>query len=404
MSNSVNQQVNFNTLDRQWDARFNVPTQEDLDILLAAVQSEWNAGKFHYALVGGVEVGDRPYQNDYLIRHVHCAFIYANRVTKSSILKNLKIKTGQGYYLVPRRRDLTFKGWREHHIKEKTKINENRILYEEGTLPQDREEDLQPIVKRSDEEKKRKLDDIILEMKTMIENNQEDECFKKFPRNFLTYGQKIKAMMVQKRDFFELNGDPHIWIYGQAGAGKSALFNFVYPKSFNKNLDNKFFDLLRHTHHTHILLNDVDHQTLERLGVQFFKTICDEGGYPVDQKYLTPQAVRKPVIVSSNYRIEEVLPEDLKGRHEALAALYRRYWQVEVTDLLRALGLKLLHKYELGQLKKQGNTDPSKVFISWDYLRDLPAAEPLGTPEHYAEKIRELYYGKTNNQKKQKTY
>ena len=109
------------TQDRQWDARFNVPSDEDLESLLTAIKAEQASGKFHYVLVGGVEIGDAPYQDDYLIKHVHCAFIYANRVSKQSILKNLGIKQGLGYYLVPRNRNYPYKGWKDHHTKERQK-------------------------------------------------------------------------------------------------------------------------------------------------------------------------------------------------------------------------------------------------------------------------------------------
>lgn len=46
-------------------------------------------------------------------------------------------------------------------------------------------------------------------MKDMINDGKEDEAFRKFPRNYLTYGEKIKAMLVQTRNFFKTNGDPH---------------------------------------------------------------------------------------------------------------------------------------------------------------------------------------------------
>lgn len=386
--------VPFHTLDRQWDARFNVPGEDDLKSLLEAIRTEEAAGKFRYALVGGVEIGDRPYADDFGIKHVHVALIYVNRVSKASILKNLKVKQGLGYYLVPRNRTLPFAGWRKHHTKEKTKVNGTTLLFETGSLPEDVVEVSAQVTKRSDEEKKRKLDDVIVEMKDMIERGEEDEAFKKFPRNFLTYGEKIKSMLLQTRDFFATNGDPHIWCYGAPGDGKSALMCVLYPKYYNKNLDNKFFDLFEPTKHTHMLLQDLDHQVVERLGVQFLKTICDESGFPVDKKYKTPQLARTVVLVTSNFPLPEVLPDDMKGRNENLRALMRRFWHVRVGDLLRALGLKLLSKYELACLKKEGNVDPRKLFLSWDYLRDTPTGEPLGTAEFYQAKVRELYYGK----------
>lgn len=379
------------TQDRQWDMRVNVPTDDDLANLILAVKSETNAGKFRYALIGGVELGDQEYRDDYKIRHVHLALIYVNRVTKASILKNLNIKQGHGYYLVPRNRNLPYKGWRDHHIKDKTKMNETRIIFEHGSLPEDQE--AKEVTKRSEDEKKRKLDDIIVEMSGMIERGQEDEAFKKFPRNYLTYGEKIKAMHVQKRDFFKTNGDPHIWLYGAPGDGKSALMSYVYPRYYNKNLDNRFFDLFKPGYHTHMLLQDVDHAVVEKLGVQFLKTVCDEAGFPVDQKYKTPQLARTTVLVTSNFTLGDVMPDDMRGRNENMAALTRRFWIVKVNDLLRALSIKMLSRYELTQLKKEGNQDPAKLFLSWDYLRDVPTGEPLAKPEELQAMIKQLYYG-----------
>ena len=384
--------VPYHFQDREWDARFNVPTDDDLNALLKTVKGESEKGKFRYCLVGGIEVGARPFQNDYLIRHVHCAFVFNNRVTKSSILKNLAIKEGNGYYLVPRKRDLPYSGWREHHIKPESKINTTHLLFEYGSLPDDKPHSSAQVVKRSDDEKKRKLDEIIMDIKTLIEENKEEEAFRKFPRNYLTYGEKIKAAIHQKRDYFKTNGDPHIWLFGAPGDGKSSILQVVYPDYYNKNLDTKFFDKYDAKNNSHVLLQDVDHQTLEKLGVQFFKSICDEAGYPIDQKYKTPQICRLCVLVTSNFQIENVVPEDLKGRSENLAALYRRFWQVQTHSFLRVLGVKLLSKYELRQLKKEGNLDPRKLFMSYDYLRDIPTGEPLKTAKEYQEIVRQAYY------------
>lgn len=385
--------VPFHTLSREWDARFNVPTDDDLELLLSSIKSEASQGKFRYALVGGVEIGDRPFSNDYLLKHVHVALVYNNRVSKSSILKNLQIKQGNGYYLVPRNQDLPYSGWKKHHTKELTKINSTLSLYEYGTLPEDKPSQAATVVKRSEAEKKRKLDEIIIEMKGMIEEGREAEAFTKFPRNYLTYGEKLKAMVAQKRDFFKHNGDPHIWLYGNPGTGKSAILQVVYPAYYNKNMDNRFFDLYKPDQHSHMLLQDVDHSSMEKLGVQFFKTVCDEAGFPVDQKYKTPQLARTTCLVSSNFRISDVIPEDMPGRTDQLNALRRRFWEVNISEILRILGVKLLSKYEITQLKKVGNQDPAKLFISWDYLRDVPTGEPLKQAKDYQEIIKHHYYG-----------
>lgn len=386
--------VPFSAMDRQWDARFNVPTDEDLNILLDNVKALDEQNKFTYVLVGGVEIGDRPFNGDYLIRHVHCALVYPNRVSKATVLKQLGVKTGNGYYLCPRNRSLPVQGWIDHHKKTKTKVNETLCLYESGSPPGDTAGVGLPTQKRSAEEKKRKLNDIILEMKELIDSGNDKEAFAKFPRNYLTYGEKIKAMIQQKRNFFKSNGDPHIWLTGTPGSGKSAILQCVYPNYYNKNLYNRFFDLYYPETHTHMLLQDLDHEVVEKLGVQFLKTICDEAGFPIDQKYKTPQMARTTVLVSSNFSIGDVLPEDMKGRNENLAALRRRFFEVHVRDFLRLIGVKLLSNYEIKGLKLAGNNDPRRLFIEWDYLRDCPTGEPLKTAEEMQTIIKEAYYGR----------
>ena len=318
------------------------------------------------------------------------AVIFNNRASKSSILKNWNVKQGNGYYLVPRNRDLPYSGWRNHHIKSFSKVDPTKpILYEDGTLPEDIKKKR---VEASEHEKKRKVDEILIEMRQMLEQGKGDEAFKKFPRNYLTYGEKIKAMITQKRDFFKNNGDPNIWVYGHPGSGKTALLNFVYPNYYKKNLTNKFFDLYDPEFHTHVLLEDLDHEAVERLGINFIKTICDEAGFPIDQKYKTPQLTSTTCLVTSNFTISDIIPVDQLGYEENKAALLRRFWHVNIYSLLRLLGLKLLPKFERNQLKKEGNTDSAKIFMSWDYITDMPTGLPLKTPSEYQLLIKDTYY------------
>jgi DNA replication protein DnaC len=390
MFSTVPKTVAFTTEDRQWDARFNVQDDADLTRLLDAIGSEWDKGKFKYVLVGGVEIGTRPYQDDYQIKHVHVAAIFHNRVSKRAILKNWNVKEGNGYYLVPRNRDLPYSGWKNHHIKEFSKVDKTKCtLYEMGTLPEDIKK---PRVHASEEEKKRKIDDILIEMKDLIEKDQGDEAFRKFPRNYLTYGEKIKAMVTQKRNFFKTNGNPHIWLYGYPGTGKTAILSYIYPNYYKKNLHNKFFDLYDPKEHTHIMLEDLDHEAVERLSMNFLKTICDEAGFPIDQKYKTPQLVRSTVLVTSNFRIPDICEANEHGGDVTKTAILRRFWHVDIMSLLRLLGVKLLPKYERQQMAKEGNTDPGKLFITWDYLTDTPLCMPLRSPEEYQQTIKDHFY------------
>ena len=250
--------------------------------------------------------------------------------------------------------------------------------------------------KRSEQEKKRKLDEILIEMKDMYEKGEDDQCFTKFPRTTLMYGEKIKAMLHQKKLTHPTNGDPHIWIHGNPGCGKSALMSYIYPNTYKKNLYNRFFDLYDPAIHTHVMLEDLDHDAVDKLSTNFLKTLCDEGGFPIDQKYKTPQLARASILVTSNFSIPEIIHQsneaNVFGKESNCKAIQRRFWQVEGRQLLRSLGLKLISKYEIGMLKKQGNADPGKLFMTWDYLTDAPKCEPIKTPEEYQAIIKELCY------------
>lgn len=385
--------VSYNTEDRQWDARFNVQRDDDLGQLLAGINDDINKGKFKYVLVGGEEIGTRSYQDDYGIKHVHVAAVFNNRTSKRAILKNWNIKEGNGYYLVPRNRDLPYSGWKNHHIKEFSKIDKKRcILLESGELPADLKRQR---VEASEEEKKRKIDDILVEMKTMLEEGKDDECFEKFPKHTLMYGEKLKSTLKQRRIEATNEGNPHLWITGYPGTGKTAILAFVYPKAYKKNLYSKFFDLYDPKEHTHVMMEDLDHEAVEKLSINFIKTICDEAGFSIDQKYKTPQLARTTVLVTSNFTIREIVPET-NGFHKNLIAIQRRFWQCNIYEFLRLLQLKLVPKETRATLKKEGSSDMSKLFMDWDYVTNIPTGKPIKSPEEYQGIIRDYFYALTS--------
>lgn len=383
--------VSYQTEDRQWDLRVNVQDDTSLELLLNSIKTEVQNGKIRYVLVGGLEIGTKSNHSDYQIRHVHIAVIFHNRASKSSIIKNFAIKEGNGYYMVPRNRDLPYSGWKEHHTKIFSKINEEELcLYEYGQLPEDIKQ--KKVVEKSSEEKKRKVDEILIDMREMIKNGQEEEAFKKFPRNYVLYGSRLKAMIHQKSNFFGDRKNPHIYLFGFPGTGKTQILKYVYPAMYKKDLSNRFFDLYDETMHTHIMLEDLDHENVEKLGIQFLKTLCDEAGFPIDQKYKTPQLTRSTILVTSNFNIPEIIPDDLRGVEQTKAALFRRFWHIRIDNFLRVLGLKLIDKWERKRLQQEGNEDSSKLFMSWDYTQDIPTGLPIKTPEEYQEIIRNEYY------------
>lgn len=385
------EEVAYNHEDRQWDARFNVQSDESLVTLTERVMEQYGSGKLKYVLIGGVEIGTQPTHTDYKVRHVHVAAIFENRTSKASILRNWGITEGNGYYLVPRNRDLPYKGWRDHHAKVETKVDPNStIIFEGGTLPKDAGEKRK--IERSDLEKKITTDEAIRQVKRRLEA-QEDEhkIADDLPRIWMQYGEKLKTMINQKKPDAVRN-DPHMWVWGFAGTGKTLVLEFIYPERYKKDLNNQFMDLYDPKFHTHIMLEDYDHATAEKLGIQFLKTLCDEAGFPVNQKYKGGFLANTTVLVTSQFKINDIIPEG-KGVEETRAALHRRFLQICVSDLLRLLGLKLIPKYERQQLKYAKNTDTSKLFMCWDYQQGMPTGQDVQKPEYYRAMILKYIYG-----------
>ena len=284
---------------------------------------------------------------------------------------------------------MPYSGWREHHVKEFSKINKDQlILFEKGDLPLDG--GTKRSYARSETEKKEKVDVILKRMRTLLEEDKESEAWELYPRTYLQYGEKLKSLINQCKPV-GTRVHPHIWLYGFPGTGKTAIMNFLYPGTYKKDLNNRFFDLYDDKVHTHIMLEDLDHQNVDKLGIQFLKTLCDESGFPIDQKYKTPQLTKATILVTSNFTINDVVPEG-KGVEETKKALHRRFLQVRVDQLLTQLGLKLIPSYERKQLKLKGNNDPSAVFMDWDYTRDCPTGLDIKNPEYYQNIILQIYY------------
>lgn len=383
-------EVSYKHEDRQWDARFNVQSDESLVTLTERIMEQSAAGKFKWVIIGGPEIGTKPTHSDYKVRHVHVGVIFNNRASKASILKNWGITEGNGYYLVPRNRELPYKGWRAHHIKVETKVDPNNLcIFEAGELPKDVGEKRKIV--RSELEKKETTDEVIKKIKRLIEDNKADEAFELYPRNWMMYGEKLKAMINQKRPDAVRN-DPHMWVWGFAGTGKTLILEFMYPERYKKDLNNQFMDLYDPKFHTHIMLEDYDHATAEKLGIQFLKTLCDEAGFPVNQKYKGGFLANTTVLVTSQFKINDIIPEG-KGVEETRAALHRRFLQICVSDLMRMLGLKLVSKYEREQLKFKKNTDNSKLFMCWDYAQGIPTGEEVKPPAYYRDIMLKYTYG-----------
>jgi hypothetical protein len=99
-------------------------------------------------------------------------------------------------------------------------------------------------------------------------------------------------------------------------------------------------------------------------------------------------------LVTSNQDIDSLINamDDLKESGQTKVALLRRFFHIRVDQLQRILGLKLVNEFERKKLKKEGNEDPSKLYMSWDYNLDCPTGEPLKDPSYYQQVIRDFYY------------
>jgi hypothetical protein len=146
------------------------------------------------------------------------------------------------------------------------------------------------------------------------------------------------------------------------------------------------------------MLEDLDHDAVDTLSTNFLKTLCDESGFPIDQKYKTPQLTRSVILVTSNFTIQNVIDQseecNVFGKESNKAAMLRRFWQVQSHEFMRMIGVKLIPKYEINMLKKEGNTDPAKLFMSYDYVMDTPTGEPIKSPQEYQKLIKDTYYKK----------
>ncbi|KAG9409937.1 hypothetical protein AC1031_017965 [Aphanomyces cochlioides] len=381
--------------DRQWDIRLNISGQEYLETLVTAITEHFATGRIKYVLMSGVEIGTRPNQNDYQVEHVHIALILHDRMTAQAIMKKWDVNKALGYYFKPRNRDLPYDGWKNHHVKPFSKKDPNQLMIlERGELPSDGKRKA-TFTLRSETEKKMKTDDVIRDIRKLVEEGKADQAFELYPRNFMMFGEKIKAMVSQKKKtFFGKHTDPHLYVYGFPGTGKTSILKFLYPKTYKKDLSNRFWDLYDEEQFTHVMLEDLDSPTLDRLSVQWLKTICDEAGFTIDQKYKTPQPTRATILVTSNQTVNQLIDglDEVKCIEDTKRALRRRFFHIRIDELLKLCGLALIPEYERKQLKKSGNEDPSKLFMSWNYIMDAPTGEPLKDPDYYQQLIRDVYY------------
>lgn len=372
--------VNWSEQDRQWDVRVNllpgaeIGEIEDARQELEALLKIWKAwDKIKYCFVGGLEVGDNPSQDDFERFHVHVALILHTPNTRRAVVHSLRLSRAlvgaragepRSYYVAKRNPFASFTGWRNHHAKEKTKVSEEYIAAEFGEAP--REYGNQLIEKGS--VGKMKQDDMLREIMSLFAQGKKDQAFQEYPALTLRYHAQITAMVKSRLELpTEIDHSKRVWIYGGPGTGKSAYVAWKYPKAFKKSLTKNevlYWNGLDVDWHTHVYLEDIGPEAFENVGMEQLKQWADPShGYTVSMKYGAPiYGVTLPLIVTSNYKPSQLLPDDTKYPTTELEALTRRFEIIHIDTLLQRENLKLRRKSELVALRKAKNADFSAVF------------------------------------------
>lgn len=372
--------IDWSEQDRQWDIRVNllpgseIGALEDARAELEALLTIWKKWeKIKYLFVGGIEVGENPSQDDFERFHVHVALILHTPNTRRAVVHSLRLSRAlvgpragepRSYYISKRNPFASFTGWRNHHSKEKTKVCEEYIALEFGEAP--REYGNQLMEKGS--VGKMKQDDMLREIMQLFSQGKKDQAFQEYPALTLRYHGQITAMVKSRLELpTEIDHSKRMWIYGGPGTGKSAYVAWKFPRAFKKSLTKNevlYWNGLDVDWHTHVYLEDIGPEAFENLGMEQLKQWADPShGYTVSMKYGAPiYGVTLPLIVTSNYKPSQLLPDDLKYPTTELEALTRRFEIIHIDTLLQRENLKLRRKSELVALRKAKNADFSAVF------------------------------------------
>lgn len=355
--------------DRQWDIRINLAPGDGV-LEDARTELQWFLDKcrawdkIKYVFVGGIEIGANPSQDDYQRFHVHTALILFTPNTRRSVVHNLCLsvysnRQQRSYYLAKRNPFASFTGWRNHHAKEATKVEEELIALEWGEPPK---EYASQLIKRG-EPGKLKQDDMLREIMQLFSMGKKDIAFQEYPALTLRYHAQITAMVKTRKELpTSIDHSPRLWIWGEPGTGKSAYVAWKFPRAFKKSMSKneiQYWNGIDLDWHTHTYLEDIGPDAFQDLGMEQLKQWSDAShGYTIAMKYGAPiYGVNLPLLVTSNYKPTELLRPDQRFPMTEAAALVRRFEIIHIKDLLTREGVELKSKEELKELKKTKNAD-----------------------------------------------
>lgn len=390
---------------REWDIRLNVPEDDEaraayLGDIIANIASEFNTGTITSVLVSGVEIGTVSHRTDYGHHHVHVAVIFKERRSQMAIYKSWGVDTDKyAYWGDQRNPAFPYSGWWDHHTKEFSKISKDPkdwCLFKRGQLPSDYNKKRKYVVASKDEvsltadERTRKIKEMF------AEGASDKEVFERFPNAWVRMGARIKglARAGERHVEKEKSSLPHLWVWGEPGTGKTQVIKWLFPEAHLKDLTTHFWNGFDPAVQKEVILEDLDHEAVQKLGSNFFKQLTNEAGYRYDQKYEVGGETVSVILVTSNHTVREIFGTVVKYASEVVVqAMERRFLQCNIEDLLRTLGLKLVSSYDRAILKKRGNLDASKLFCDWDYLRNEPTGEEVKAIDYYHDLIRDAFYG-----------
>lgn len=360
--------------DRQWDIRINLApgdgSLEDAVKELAWFVDKCKAwDKIKYIFVGGIEVGDKPSQDDYNRFHVHVCLILFTPNTRRAVVHNLGLavysnRRPRSYYISKRNPFASFTGWRNHHSKLKTKVQNDLIAYEAGEPPK---EYASQLLKKG-EPGKLKQDDMLREIMQLFAQGKKDLAFQEYPALTLRYHAQITSMVKTRLEQpVSIDHTPCLWIWGEPGTGKSAYVAWKFPKAFKKSLAKNevlYWNGIDLDWHTHVYIEDIGPEAFKNIGMEQLKQWADPShGYTISLKYGAPiMGVTLGLIITSNYQPGELPEEGMRYKRTEMEAIQRRFEIIHIKDLLKREKLSLKSKEEIKELKKAKNADFSKVF------------------------------------------
>lgn len=326
----------------QWDIRINVPTQEDVQLVLDMVHRRFAEDNIIYCHVSGVEKSGLSGQ-----RHVHIALILQNWTSKNSIIRKYIINPGHGFYVVARDSSRPLDAWIAYHGKRETKEDPDRpFLTILGTLPRKR-------ANSTDEEKFEKSKKLKTEKQKQWERRYElvkvqdwETLDAEFPGFIWTnQGQNMKReLLKQANDEFNepLQGPLNNYIiWGGSGTGKSSSVSLLYPDCYKKMKGTQYWDAYDRTdpNHSVVWIDEFSKETLQTMcgkpdgGFEFLKELGDRYPVTVDEKYTKGYKIRpKMVIITMNEHPDTLLPK--RAVEVNKKALYRKFKILHVNQWL----------------------------------------------------------------------